>query len=111
MPSGASFITHGEYLFERNLSNALPQGAHFINGSLNSFPIDLDLGDQASHALAMARDDDALPTLHVVENAEEVRLGFGCLNCLHKLTSQIDWLKYSRTSRFLSGFLSFSILY
>jgi hypothetical protein len=62
----------------------LTQGAHSINGSLNPLPINLDLGDKASYTFAVARDDHALPPLHVVEDTEEMGLGYGRLNCLHK---------------------------
>jgi hypothetical protein len=92
MPSGAAFIFHGDDLFERNLPSALPQGAHSINGSLNPLPVNLNLRDKSSHTLAVASDDNALSPLHVVEDAEEMSLGFGCLDSLHKMTSQTDWL-------------------
>ena len=90
MPSGAAFLSHGEYLFERNLPDALPQGAHLIDGPLNPLPIHMGFGADESHFFPVASDDNALPALHIVEDAKEMRFGFGCLNRLHKLTSQID---------------------
>jgi hypothetical protein len=60
-----------------------------LEGSLNPFPINLDLRNKASNLLSVTGDDDTLSSLHVVEDAEETGLGNGCLNCLHKLTSQM----------------------
>ena len=53
---------------------------------LGSFAIDLGWRNEVCHPLAAAGDDDAFSALDVVENAQEVGLGFGCLNCPHKLT-------------------------
>jgi hypothetical protein len=44
----------------------------------------------------VAGDDDASSALDIVEDAEELCFGFRCLYRLHRLTSQFDWLKYSR---------------
>ncbi len=74
MPSSAPFISDGEYLFNRDLPNALPQGAHFLHGALNPFPINLDFRGEASHTLPMASHDNALSTLHGIEDTEEMRL-------------------------------------
>jgi hypothetical protein len=71
MPSGASFIFHGDDLFERNLPSALTQNAHSINGPLNTLPIDLNFGNKTGNTFSVTCDDDALPALHVVEDAKK----------------------------------------
>ena len=98
MPSGPAFISHGEYLFERNFPNALPKGAHSFYSPLNALLIDFDLRDKAGHSLAAAGNGDALAALDIVEDAKEMRFGFGCLNCLHKWTSRFDWLSIAEMS-------------
>jgi len=47
-----------------------------LDSALHAFPVDFSLWDDACYWFAVARDDNRRPALDLVENTEELGLGF-----------------------------------
>jgi hypothetical protein len=72
----SSFIASGENLFKGDRLSTLADFQNALNGPLNSFPVDIGLGNDASHFFSVARNGYALSPLNVVEDFEETGFGF-----------------------------------
>src|SRR5204863_6514316 len=94
-----SFVTRREEFLQRNawhrLAEFLDLGHHAIEFDLTTIRLRYDAGNR----LAMSGNDNRLATFDRIEQAGQVRLGFGGLNFAHRTsvwTGQFDQSKYGK---------------
>jgi hypothetical protein len=85
------FVSSREKILQLNFSGALAQGHNAFDCPVNFLLPAMRFGHDAGNGLPVPGDDERLAALDVVEQARQMRLGFGRLNFAHGKNPRISW--------------------
>jgi hypothetical protein len=75
-----AFVTQSENFFDGNGAGFFPEFLEVLDCSIDLFLSNAGLRDDPGDGLSVARNDDGLAALHLIEEPGKMRFGFGGLN-------------------------------